>query len=153
MATKIIINRKSEWINRSRSYKFFIDEKEMGKIANGSSAEYPVEPGVHKLQSRINWCSSPEISIEVKDGETKFLKTGSGMKFYTVGYVILLLSIVSPFLFHQLKIEIPANFATIQLVLIIPFLLYLIYFRKSICLACRQKNATDFTDFHRKNLC
>ncbi len=44
MATKIIINRKSESLNRLRGFKVFIDDKEVGAVKNGSSEEFVVEP-------------------------------------------------------------------------------------------------------------
>jgi hypothetical protein len=128
MATKIIISRKSEWINKRRDYKIFIDGSELGKLANGTSEEFTVTPGTHKLQCKINWCSSPEVELELKEGETKFLKTGSAMKFYTVGYVILLLIIISPFIFRKLNIELPANYSIIQAAFVIPYLLYIVYY-------------------------
>jgi hypothetical protein len=66
--------------------------------------------------------------LELKEGETKFLKTGSAMKFYTVGYVILLLIIISPFIFRKLNIELPANYSIIQAAFVIPYLLYIVYY-------------------------
>lgn len=128
MATKIIISRKSEWVNRARGYKILIDGTEVGKLANGGSEEFQVMPGIHKVQSKINWCTSPELELEVKENETKFLKTGSVMKFYKIGYIILLLAIVSPFFFHQLNIAVPANYPMIQLAFSLPFLLYILYY-------------------------
>ena len=128
MATKIIISRKSEWINRSRDFKLFIDGNETGKIANGGSEEYFLEPGLHTLQCKVDWCSSPELTIEVKEGETGFLKTRSAMKYYTVGYVLLLLSLGSGPILKLIGISRPANFSTFQVAILIPFLLYLTYY-------------------------
>ncbi len=128
MATKIIISRKSEWVNKRRDYKVFINGTETGKLANAGSEEFTVTPGKHKVQCKINWCSSPELELELKEGETKFLKTGSEMKFYTVGYVILLLVIISPFIFRKLNIELPANYSIIQAAYVIPYLLYIAYY-------------------------
>ena len=128
MATKIVINRQSEWVNKRRDYKIVIDCAEAGKLANGGSEEFTLTPGMHKVQCKINWCSSPELELEIKDGETKFLKTGSEMKFYTVGYIILLLIIISPFIFRKLDIALPASYSTIQAAYIIPYLLYIVYY-------------------------
>lgn len=128
MATKIVINRKSEWVNKRRDYKILIDGTEAGKLANGGSEEFTITPGIHKVQCKINWCSSPELELEIKDGETKFLKTGSEMKFYTVGYIFLLVFILSPLIFRQLGIALPAMYSTIQAAYLIPYLLYIVYY-------------------------
>ena len=145
MPTKIIVSRKSEWINRARGFKFFLDGKEMGKIANGGSEEYLVEPGVHTLQCKIDWCSSPELAIELKEGETKFLKAASGMKYYTVGYIFLILSLGSGPIMKLMGITRPENLSTIQLLIMTPFILYMIYYltigkKKYISLAEDKEN-------------
>jgi len=128
MATKIIISRKSEWVNRRRSYKVFIDGKEVGKLDNGGSEEFLIEPGLHKVQCKINWCSSPELELEVKEGEAKFLKTGSGLKLYTAGYILFILSLLSAPLLKLAGIPRPENLSIIQLIVMIPFVLYLLYY-------------------------
>ncbi len=73
MITQIIINRKSEWINRARGYKILIDGTEVRKLANGGSEEFIVAPGIDKVQCKTNWCSSPELELELKEGDTKSL--------------------------------------------------------------------------------
>ena len=128
MATKIIINRKSEWINRARGFRLFIDGKEMGKLSNGSSEEYQVEPGKHILYCKIDWCSSREINTDVKDGQTLFLKARSGMKYYSLGYVFLILSLILGPLLKLLNLPRPAHLSTIQLLILLPFLLYMTYY-------------------------
>jgi hypothetical protein len=128
MATKIIISRKSEWINRARGFKLFLDGNEMGKIANGGSEEYVVEPGVHSIQCKIDWCSSPELTVELKEGETKFLKASSGMKYYTVGYIFLILSLGAGPILKLMGIQRPENLSTISVLILVPFLLYMTYY-------------------------
>ena len=128
MANKIIISRKSEWINRARGFKLFLDGKEMGKIANGVSEEYAVDPGVHTIQCKIDWCSSPELHVEVKEGETKFLKAGSGMKYYTVGYIFLILSLGYGPILKLMGIARPENLSVIRVLIFVPFLLYMTYY-------------------------
>ncbi len=145
MATKIIISRKSEWINRARGFKCLLDGKEMGKIANGGSEEYLVEPGVHTIQCTIDWCSSPELTIELKEGETRFFKAGSGMKYYNVGYILLILSLGSGLILKLIGLPRPENLSTIQLLILVPFLLYMTYYmsigrKKYIALAEDKEN-------------
>jgi len=130
MANKIIISRKNEWRNRNRGFQVFIDGREVGKIANGSSEEYQAEPGAHTIQCKIAWCSSPALTIVVKDGENSFVTVGSAMKLYNVGLVLALLVIVAGFgIPSLLHIPLPAYFGTVQLVVFLPFLAYLLYYQ------------------------
>jgi hypothetical protein len=78
----IIIRRSSEWMNRARSFKVLIDGNETGRIANGGTEEYRVEPGKHKVYCKIDWCSSREYEMELKEGESVRLFVRSGMKYY-----------------------------------------------------------------------
>lgn len=128
MATKIIVNRKGEWINRARGFRVFLDGKEMGKIANGGAEDYPVEPGMHTLYCKIDWCSSEAFQIEIKEGETKFVKAASGMRYYPIGVVLLIISLFLGPLLDVLKLEKPANLSTIQLIILLPTLLYITYY-------------------------
>ena len=128
MATKIIINRKSEFINRARGFRIFIDGKETGKLSNGGTEEIIVEPGPHILHCKIDWCSSPERNFEIKEGETKFFMARSGMKYYSVGVVVLLASFLSGPLLKLLNIPRPENLSMIQFLLLLPLLFYMLYY-------------------------
>ena len=69
--TKIIINRVSEYSNKLRGIKILIDNKEIGKIKDGESKTISVEPGEHKLQAKLDWCYSNEITFNLNDGDIK----------------------------------------------------------------------------------
>ena len=130
MANKIIISRKSEWRNRNRGFQVFIDGREVGKIANGSLEEYQAEPGTHTIQCKIAWCSSPELTITVKEGENSFVTVGSAMKLYNAGLVLALLVIVASFGIPSfLHMPLPPYFGTVQLAVFLPFLAYLLYYQ------------------------
>jgi len=128
MATKIIVNRKSEWMNRVRPVRIFIDSVERGAVANGSSEEFLVEPGMHTMQCKINWHSSAELSFLVNEGETKFLKIRYGMKYYTALYILLLVALISRFLLTVAHIPKPMYFYWIQVAFMIPFIVYLLFY-------------------------
>lgn len=128
MATKIIINRKTEFINKTRAFRLFIDGKEMGKIKNGGSEEYLLEPGTHTLQAKIDWCSSAELTIGLKEGETLFLKIRSGMKYFAPAYFLLLAALVSGLIFRWADIPKPENFYLYQTIALIPFFVYLLVY-------------------------
>jgi len=128
MATKIILNRKSEWINRGRSIKFFIDNAELSKVKNGSSEEYIVTPGTHTLQCKIDWCGSQELILDLQEGETKFLKVRSGMRYNAVGYVLVLIALFSGVFLDLAHKARPEFFLWFQVALLLPSGLYLLYY-------------------------
>jgi hypothetical protein len=69
MAT-IRIKRTSEYINLLRDYKIFIDGQQVGTIANGEIKDFPTTVGQHIVTAKIDWCSSPDVSIDVKENQT-----------------------------------------------------------------------------------
>ena len=77
---KIKIQRTQEYNNRLRDFIILIDGKEIGKIANGETKNFEILPGHHIIKAKIDWCSSPELSIIIDDNETKSLKVG-GFKY------------------------------------------------------------------------
>lgn len=79
MAT-IRLKRTSEYNNRMRDYKIFIDGQQVGTIANGETKDFPTTVGQHTITAKIDWCSSPKISIELKENQTSNLKVG-GFKY------------------------------------------------------------------------
>lgn len=128
MTTKIILNRKNEWRNRARGFKVWIDGKEAGTIADGGSEEYAVEPGKHKLQCKIDWCSSPELELTLKEGEALFVQVGSGMKYYSLFTALMVLVLLSGPMIKYLQLKVPEGFTYLQLAVLVPFLLYYLYY-------------------------
>jgi len=78
--TTIRLKRTSEYNNRIRDYKIFIDGQQVGTIANGETKDFPTTVGQHIITAKIDWCSSPDISIELKENQTSSLKVG-GFKY------------------------------------------------------------------------
>jgi len=128
MAGKLIVSRKSEWVNRRRNYKLFIDGKEVGAIKGSSSEEFMVEPGTHLVQCKIDWCCSPDYKVEVQDGKNNYLRVSSGMKFYPPLFILMLIGVFLPFYFKLTKLPRPEWLGTAQIVLLIPGILYLFYY-------------------------
>lgn len=79
MAT-IKIQRTSEYINSMRDYQILIDGQKVGGVANGDTRFFEIAEGKHKIFSKIGWCRSPEIAIDLNDNETMSLKVG-GFKY------------------------------------------------------------------------
>ena len=70
----IKLHRKREYTNRMRDYKIFINGLEVGTIANGETKEFATTVGQHSVTAKIDWCSSPDISIKTDDNEIVNLK-------------------------------------------------------------------------------
>ena len=72
----------------------FIDGKQVGIIAHGETKDFPCTAGPHIVIAKMDWCSSQEISIDLKENEIKELKVG-GFKYgqwlmpIAVGLIIL----------------------------------------------------------------
>ncbi len=124
--TKIILTRRSEWLNRTRSYKVFIDGAEAGSIRNGTSEEYPVEPGSHRIQCRIAWYSSPELVIDLSQNEIQYILVRNGMKYYWLLFILLASGVFINLISSGQQR--PQWSYILRTVLILPALLYLLYY-------------------------
>lgn len=89
--TKLVLTRKSEFVNRARAFKVIIDGQQAGTIKNGGAEEFHLAPGQHKIVCKVDWCSSGEYSIDIKEEEVIYLQVGSGMKYYWYMVIPLLI--------------------------------------------------------------
>lgn len=69
MAT-IRIKRTNEYSNLLRDYKILIDGQQVGTIANGETKDFSTTVGQHTVTAKIDWCSSPDVSVDVKENQT-----------------------------------------------------------------------------------
>ena len=120
MAT-IRINRTSEYINRGRNYNIFIDGEKVGTISDGETKDFPSTAGQHIVSAKIDWCSSPALSIDVKEDKIINLKIG-GFKYGKILMPIGLTLIIFHFI---LSISIGFTYTTFA---IAPLLLLLFYY-------------------------
>ena len=74
---KLIIIRNSEYANRLRSYRIYLDGVKLGNVANGDSKEFVISAGRHQVYAKIDWCSSPTISFDIKEQEAKTYQIGA----------------------------------------------------------------------------
>jgi len=72
----IKIQRTSEYINLMRDYRLFIDGQKIGTIANGKTKEFEITAGQHSIVAKIDWCSSPELTFDLNDTDTKTVLIG-----------------------------------------------------------------------------
>ena len=52
-----------------RAYKVFVDDREVGSIRRGQQESFEVPPGHHRIQLKIDWCTSPEVAVDLGAGE------------------------------------------------------------------------------------
>jgi hypothetical protein len=125
---KIILTRPRQWFNQTRTFRIWIDGNEMGSIRNGSSETVMVDPGNHSLQCRLAWYGSPEIRLSLEPGESSWFRVRNGMKYYWPSFIILLLGILlNLFAVNRFDVR-PIWAPLLELVLILPALLYMLYY-------------------------
>lgn len=92
MAT-LQITRSSEYANRLRKIKLFLDSVELDTISNGESKDFKIAGGKHKLQAKIDWCKSNKFSFEIEENDitsvtlTSFAKHNPLGSLATIYYV------------------------------------------------------------------
>jgi len=128
MASKIILTRKGELINRRQRLKVFINGKEAGLIKNDDTEEYGMEPGTYTVQCKLNWMSSPVHTVDVKEGANTYLRVSNGMKYYLPLYIMLLVGLFLPFFLKIGKVPVPEFVNTLKIILIVPALLYVLLY-------------------------
>jgi hypothetical protein len=128
MAGKIVVSRKRERINRRRSYKIIIDGKEVGAVKNESAEEFEVEVGIHHVQSKIDWCSSPSVEVDVKEGKNSYIIVKSGMKYYLPLLILALVGVLFPMYFKLAQLPRPEWTNIVKVVLIGAAMLYVLYY-------------------------
>jgi hypothetical protein len=88
MAT-ITLQRSSDYNNRLRDYKIFIDGEHAGNISNGDTKSFTVPAGKHDICAKIDWCSSQEINFNVSDNETVYFTVGGYRGARMITWIIL----------------------------------------------------------------
>jgi hypothetical protein len=119
MAT-IQFTRPKEWSSRTRSYGIYLDGNKIGLLKNDTTLSIDVTAGNHLLNAKIDLFGSPEIAIEIKEGETKYVKVSAS------NYTKWAPLIVIPFLILGLLWKRVFHF-NIVLVAYIPIAIYLLY--------------------------
>jgi len=128
MSAKIIISRKSEWLNRMRPYKVMVDETEAGIVKNDSSEEFIVADGVHQVYLKCGFYRSETITLNVSEQNKTYLLVKSSMKYFWPLYILLIAGILINLFFRESKVNGPAWLPVVQSVLVAPCLLYFLYY-------------------------
>jgi hypothetical protein len=66
----IAIRRPQGITDRLRSYRVLVDGEESARLRGAASVLLSVQAGLHTVQARIDWVSSPQLEIDLRAGET-----------------------------------------------------------------------------------
>ncbi|MCC8194594.1 MAG: hypothetical protein LIP28_08115 [Deltaproteobacteria bacterium] len=69
MAATLRITRENAFILRVRKLKILLDGAPLGEVGNGKTVEFPVSPGQHTLQVKIDMQASPTLEFSIQDGD------------------------------------------------------------------------------------
>lgn len=68
----ITVTRSSQVADKTRSYKVLLDGAQIGDIRDGEAKQFPVPPGEHTLQMKVDWCTSKPLDLHVGDEPLSF---------------------------------------------------------------------------------
>lgn len=120
MAT-IQLTRKKEFQASSRKYQVFINDEILGTISNNETKKFTVVPKRYRMVVKLDWCSSPIISFNLAEGETKCIQV-EGILHKGLWYKICLCFIFLEFIYVAVR---ETDFSGLS---VIPLLLYYLYF-------------------------
>lgn len=92
--TKLIIKRSSEWTNRGRKIRIYLDGKKIGTIEDGAAREFELQPGEHVLQAKIDWCGSQKHHLELPEGGSKEIQLSGFTKKKWILPVLVIIQLI-----------------------------------------------------------
>jgi len=66
----LLVSRPNQNFAKLRAYSVLLDDTRIGRIKNGETAEFSVEPGSHYVQYKMGFSKSKPLQIQVHQGET-----------------------------------------------------------------------------------
>lgn len=79
MTTSIFVTRANAYADHLRDYQLLLNDKEIGRIAQGETRIFNIPPGTHKLRLKIDWCGSNFIEFNITDGKCCHFECGSNL--------------------------------------------------------------------------
>ncbi len=67
---RLRVRRGDEQNDLGRRYPIFVNDEQVAELKRGAFWERSVEPGRYTVQARLDWCSSPAVTVDVMPGET-----------------------------------------------------------------------------------
>jgi len=72
-STIAIKRKKGVYRDFLRAYKVLIDGEARARLRRGGTVELEVQPGRHVVEMKVDWCSSPEVTVDLEPGQTAHL--------------------------------------------------------------------------------
>lgn len=91
---QLLIKRRSEWINRGRNIRLYLNEQEIGSIENGETKKFELKPDSYNLIARIDWCGSQVLNFKLNEGEIKKIELSGFSKNKWIVPTLLLAQVV-----------------------------------------------------------
>lgn len=121
--SKLIIKRDSEWINAMRDVGIYLDGKKIGVISNGETKQFEIETGKHQLSTRIDWCGSKPVAINLSEVDIQKVKLSS----FKFGRWLMPLFLLG-FLLVGFKQYISRDLILVLFIIMIPLGVYVLYY-------------------------
>ncbi len=67
-ATIVVGRRRRGYRDFIRAYKVMVDGEARAAIRRGKTVEIPVSAGKHAVKLKLDWCSSPELTLDLEPG-------------------------------------------------------------------------------------
>jgi hypothetical protein len=67
------IQRLLQFQSLTRKVEIIVNGKTIGKLANGETRNFTVKYGTHHVFAKLDWCKSPELTIDIPVDSTKTL--------------------------------------------------------------------------------
>ena len=121
---KIIIDRKSEWINKASAIDIYIDGEKAGHIGDGESMEYEVLPGEHIIYASIKFLRCKDVKLNITEQGSINLSL-SGIPYADeISDIGIILPLFFSFLYYWLELELYILLA----LSCIPFIYFISFF-------------------------
>jgi hypothetical protein len=65
----LVVRRGKGYVDKVRAYKVLIDGQEVGRIKQDEEQSFPVTPGRHQLQLKLDWVTSPPEVFDAVPGQ------------------------------------------------------------------------------------
>ncbi len=75
--SRIIIVRTFQKANSMRDYEIYLNGTQVASLSNGDNEIIEVEPGKHRIYSKIDWSKTKEIKVDIDADQTISLLCGS----------------------------------------------------------------------------
>lgn len=95
MSAKLIIERESAYADSLRSYKVAVDGKVVGRVADGQTQSFDIEPGEHVIRLWADWGRSPKIPFMAHEGEEVRFRCVSSLTGGRIWLAILYATVLS----------------------------------------------------------